>query len=148
MSTILNNPAANAVLAKFASTGNETCFHDRHINPQIYADLNGSNWSIKDYEARGGYQALRRILGKDGNEGLTQDQVIATVPSGKKAGFHRGRVAVRKTGSFNIQTQGAVVQGIHHRHCQIIQRADGYAYAQTPTEDSQPQKEAVRTGAR
>jgi NADH-quinone oxidoreductase subunit F len=52
MSTILNNPA-NAVLAKFASTGNETCFHDRHINPQIYADLNGSNWSIKDYEARG-----------------------------------------------------------------------------------------------
>ena len=37
MSTILNNPAANAVLAKFASSGNETCFHDRHINPQIYA---------------------------------------------------------------------------------------------------------------
>ena len=54
MSTILNNPAANAVLAKFASSGNETCFHDRHINPQIYADLNGSNWSIKDYEARTG----------------------------------------------------------------------------------------------
>jgi 5-methylcytosine-specific restriction endonuclease McrA len=78
----------------------------------------------------------------------TGDQVIATVPSGKKAGFHRGRVAVRKTGSFNIQTQGAVVQGIHHRRCQIIQRADGYAYAQTPTEDSQPQKEAARTGAR
>jgi NADH-quinone oxidoreductase subunit F len=77
MSTILNNPA-NAVLAKFASTGNETCFHDRHINPQIYADLNGSNWSIKDYEARGGYQALRKLLGKDGGEGLTQDQVIAT----------------------------------------------------------------------
>jgi NADH-quinone oxidoreductase subunit F len=77
MSTILNNPAANAVLAKFASTGNETCFHDRHINPQIYADLNGSNWSIKDYEARGGYQALRKLLGKDGGEGLTQDQVIA-----------------------------------------------------------------------
>jgi NADH-quinone oxidoreductase subunit F len=44
----------------------ETCFHDRHIDPQIYAVLNGSNWSIKDYEARGGYQALRKILGKDG----------------------------------------------------------------------------------
>ena len=87
MSTILNNPAANAVLAKFASTGNETCFHDRHINPQIYADLNGSNWSIKDYEARGGYAALRKILGKDGGEGLSQDQVIATV---KESGL-RGR---------------------------------------------------------
>ncbi len=49
------------------------------IKPQIYADLNGSNWSIKDYEARGGYQALRKLLGKDGGEGLTQDQVIATL---------------------------------------------------------------------
>ena len=47
-------------------------FHDRHINPQIYAQLNGQNWSLKDYEAAGGYQALRKILGKDGGEGLTQ----------------------------------------------------------------------------
>lgn len=35
--------------------------------------------SVKDYESRGGYQALRKILGLDGGEGLTQDQVIATV---------------------------------------------------------------------
>ncbi|MBN9322807.1 MAG: NADH-quinone oxidoreductase subunit F, partial [Delftia acidovorans] len=81
------NAAAQSVLAKFASSGSETCFHDRHINPQIYADLTGANWSIKDYEARGGYQALRKILGKDGSEGLTQDQVIATV---KESGL-RGR---------------------------------------------------------
>ena len=40
--------AAQNVLAKFASTGEETCFHNRHINPQICADLNGKNWSIKD----------------------------------------------------------------------------------------------------
>ena len=75
------------ILNQFQSTGVETCFHDRHINPQIYADLNGSNWSIKDYEARGGYQALRKLLGKDGGEGLTQDQVIATL---KESGL-RGR---------------------------------------------------------
>src|SRR5256885_15423003 len=62
------NAAAQSVLAKFASSGSETCFHDRHINPQIYADLTGANWSIKDYEARGGYQALRKILGKDRSE--------------------------------------------------------------------------------
>ena len=67
------------VLAQFAFSGNETCFHGRHIDPQIYKDLNGSNWSLKDYEARGGYQALRKILGKDGGEAMTQDQVIATV---------------------------------------------------------------------
>jgi len=67
------------VLAQFQAKGLETCFHDRHISPQIYAGLNGNNWSLKDYEARGGYQALRKILGKDGGAGLTQDQVIAAV---------------------------------------------------------------------
>lgn len=78
---------AAQVLAQFQAAGVETCFHDRHIAPQIYADLNGSNWGIKDYEARGGYQALRTILGANGGEGLTQDQVIATV---KESGL-RGR---------------------------------------------------------
>ncbi|MEX8521081.1 MAG: NADH-quinone oxidoreductase subunit NuoF [Leptothrix sp. (in: b-proteobacteria)] len=66
-------------LSKFQTTGLETCFHDRHINPQICAGLDGSNWRLKDYEARGGYQALRKILGKDGGEGMTPDQVIAEV---------------------------------------------------------------------
>ena len=75
------------VLSQFQAQGLETCFHDRHINSQIYAGLNGRNWSLKEYEARGGYQALRKILGKDGGEGLTQDQVIATV---KESGL-RGR---------------------------------------------------------
>ncbi len=79
--------SAEQVLAQFQANGLETCFHGRHINPQIYADLNGSNWRLKDYEARGGYQALRKILGKDGSPpaedgkpaGMTQDQVIAVV---------------------------------------------------------------------
>jgi NADH-quinone oxidoreductase subunit F len=74
-------------LTKFQSTGAETCFHGRHISPQIYADLDGKNWSIKDYEARGGYAALRKILGQDGGEGLTADQVIAEV----KTSALRGR---------------------------------------------------------
>ena len=78
---------AKQILSQFSATGVETCFHDRHINPQIYAGLNGTNWRLKDYEARGGYQALRKILGKDGGEGFTQDQVIATV---KESGL-RGR---------------------------------------------------------
>jgi NADH-quinone oxidoreductase subunit F len=70
---------AEQLLAQFQATGLETCFHNRHIDPQIYAGLNGSNWRLKDYEARGGYQALRKILAADGGEGLTQDQVIAIV---------------------------------------------------------------------
>lgn len=71
--------SAEKILGQFQATGVQTCFHGRHITPQIYADLNGTNWRLKDYEARGGYQALRKILGQDGGEGLTQDQVIATV---------------------------------------------------------------------
>ncbi|OIP18669.1 MAG: NADH-quinone oxidoreductase subunit F [Comamonadaceae bacterium CG_4_9_14_3_um_filter_60_33] len=67
------------ILAQFQSTGQETAFHNKHINPQIYAGLNGNNWRLKDYEARGGYQALRTVLGIDGAAGMTQDQVIATV---------------------------------------------------------------------
>jgi NADH-quinone oxidoreductase subunit F len=75
------------VLSQFHTNAVETCFHGRHLGPQILADLNGKNWSVKDYEARGGFQALRKILGKDGGEGLTQDQVIAIV---KESGL-RGR---------------------------------------------------------
>ena len=78
---------AEQVISQFSATGVQTCFHGRHIEPQIYKNLNGSNWSLKDYEARGGYQALRKILGQDGSapnpetgvSGMTQDQVIATV---------------------------------------------------------------------
>ena len=61
----------------------------------------------------------------------TGDLVKAVVPAGKKAGTHVGRVAVRATGNFNIQTPYGVVQGISHRHCRLVQRGDGYSY-QTP----------------
>ena len=64
-------------LSRFKARGVETAFHDRHIKPQIMAGLDGSNWRLKDYEARGGYQALRRILAADG--GMTPDQVVAEV---------------------------------------------------------------------
>ena len=58
----------------------------------------------------------------------TGDIVRATVPSGKKRGVHVGRVAVRRTGSFNFQTALGTVQGISHRHCRVVQRGDGYGY--------------------
>jgi NADH-quinone oxidoreductase subunit F len=77
----------NQVLAQFQTSGIQTCFHDRHLQPQIFAGLDGKNWHLKDYEARGGYQALKSILGMQGAEGMTQDQVIATM---KESGL-RGR---------------------------------------------------------
>jgi 5-methylcytosine-specific restriction endonuclease McrA len=63
----------------------------------------------------------------------TGDRVKAIVPSGKKAGVHVGRVAIRQSGSFNIQTEQGVVQGISWRHCALLQRGDGYGYHQTLT---------------
>ena len=72
-------------LSRFKSQGVETSFHNRHLNPQIMADLDGKNWRLKDYEARGGYQAIRKILAGEG--GMTPDQVVAEV---KTSGL-RGR---------------------------------------------------------
>lgn len=59
----------------------------------------------------------------------TGDRVVATVPTGKKAGTHTGRVAVPRTGSFNIQTAQGVVEGIGYQHCRLVQRGDGYGYS-------------------
>lgn len=58
----------------------------------------------------------------------TGDMVRASVASGKKTGVHTGRVAVRASGSFNIQTPAGVVQGISHKHCRVLMRGDGYSY--------------------
>ena len=74
-------------LSKFQATGDETCFHGRHIGAQIYDGLDGSNWRLKDHEARGGYKALRKILDAAGGATMTPEQVIAEV----KASGLRGR---------------------------------------------------------
>jgi len=49
----------------------------------ILKDIDGSNWRLKDYDARGGYQALKKIL----SERISPEAVIAEV---KKSGL-RGR---------------------------------------------------------
>ena len=76
----------------------------------------------------------------------TGDMVRATVPSGKKAGTHIGRVAVRATGSFNVQTPTGVVQGINAKHCVTINRADGYSYTQQKGGISSPTKQRAVVG--
>ncbi|KPF69166.1 NADH dehydrogenase [beta proteobacterium AAP99] len=78
---------SNSVLSRFQASGAETCFHGRHISPQIYAGLDGSNWHLADYVARGGYSALKKILAADGGAGMTPEQVIAEV----KGSALRGR---------------------------------------------------------
>jgi len=60
-----------------------TSLHNRHIEPLILAELNGDNWHLNDYVARGGYAQLSKIL----LEGITPEAVIAEV----KASGLRGR---------------------------------------------------------
>jgi NADH-quinone oxidoreductase subunit F len=52
-----------------------TSLHDRHIEPVILAGLNGSNWGLDDYVARGGYSVLKKILA----EQTPPDDIIADV---------------------------------------------------------------------
>ena len=78
-----NRPLAKPLSEATPIFGGNTSIHDRHLSPQIMAGLTGDNWRIADYEARDGYQALRKIL--DGK--IAPEQVIATV----KASALRGR---------------------------------------------------------
>jgi len=58
----------------------------------------------------------------------TGDMVRAIITTGKKIGTYTGRVAVRATGSFNIQTKAGLISGINHSHCKLTHSKDGYAY--------------------
>jgi 5-methylcytosine-specific restriction endonuclease McrA len=73
----------------------------------------------------------------------TGDMVKAIVTQGKKAGCHIGRMAVRASGNFNIQTGNGLVQGVSHRYCTVVQRGDGYGYqvvAKTDATGTSPQQ--------
>ena len=52
----------------------------------------------------------------------TEDQAKAVVPKGNKQGTYPGRLAVTETGSFNLKTSTATIEGINHKHCRLIQR--------------------------
>ena len=107
--------------------------------------VNATRWSLLDaLEATGRGSYCRTRLTRHGfprgylmrckrvRGFQTGDLVKSKVPTGKKAGTYVGRVAVRASGSFNIQTPLGVNQGIPARHCSLLQRADGYAYSLRP----------------
>lgn len=58
----------------------------------------------------------------------TGDIVKAIVTTGKYAGIHTGRVAIRTSGSFNISKTGGTVQGINYKYCKSLHCSDGYNY--------------------
>lgn len=59
----------------------------------------------------------------------TGDMVKAVVPRGKYRGMWHGEVACRKSGYFDIKSNGQkVAQGISHKYFAMVQRFDGYSY--------------------
>ena len=87
----------------------DTCFHGRHIKPQILANLSRDAWDLNGYLNRGGYSALKKILGKDGKQPMTRQAVIneikdsalrgrggAGFPTGLKWGFMPAQLPVQK----------------------------------------------------
>ena len=58
----------------------------------------------------------------------TGDIVKAVVTKGKKIGTYIGRVAVRRTGSFNIKNSTDTVESINYKYCRHLHKSDGYTY--------------------
>lgn len=58
----------------------------------------------------------------------TGDIVKAIVTRGLKQGKYLGRVVVRYSGYFDIQTGTKVVQEVGHKFCRLLQHNDGYSY--------------------
>lgn len=72
----------------------------------------------------------------------TGDMVFANVPNGKFAGSHFGRIAVRSGGQHSLKTSERPSFNVNHKHCCVVQRADGYCYSWKPTpmaDDKGPQ---------
>ena len=68
-----------------------TCLHDRHINPVILAGLNGSNWDLDSYVARGGYEVLKKILAeKTSPDDLINEMKLSALRGRGGAGFPTG----------------------------------------------------------
>ncbi len=74
-----------------------------------------------------GFPSQHRLRQKRHFGFQTGDMVKATVPSGKYAGIHVGRVACRATGSFDITTPNGKIT-VNHKHCSVLHHADGYSY--------------------
>lgn len=75
----------------------------------------------------------------------TGDMVRAVVTRGKKTGRYTGRVLVRASGYFDLETGAGRVTGIAARFCAPLHRLDGYAY-RFGKADTHPTTQSTREG--
>jgi hypothetical protein len=109
-------------------------------NMDRVVEFAGSKQSAFDITAygRGAYQRtrlpedgfLRGTLMRSGSVPFFHAgaQVKARVPKASKHGTYLGRRSLRETGSTNLKTTAPTVELINHKHCRLIQLADGYGY--------------------
>ena len=58
----------------------------------------------------------------------TGDIVKAVLTKGSRQGEYLGRVIIKSSGRFDIQTGTRDISGIGYKYCHIIQKGDGYSY--------------------
>lgn len=71
--------------------------------------------------------------------------VQATLPRGKLAGIHVGRLIVRASGVFELISATGKVSPVRHKYCKAIHRKDGYMYALSTLVHAHWQLEAYRS---
>ena len=107
------------------STPQELCV--KGVTPLLITAMGHGSRQMCRMNKRGfprtGPKAARRVKGFQ-----TGDIVRAVVLTGKYAGRYTGRVAVRRSGSFDVTTANAKVQGISYRFCSALHCCDGYDY--------------------
>ncbi|MFI0452978.1 RNA-guided endonuclease IscB [Actinomadura sp. 6N118] len=108
------------------------------VSQVLVAGCTGRGTHCRTRTDKYGFPRLRMPRTKTFFGYQTGDLVRAVVPTGKKAGTHTGRVAVRDSGYFDIHTRHGRVASIGRRHVRLLQRADGYAYTTQPERTSEP----------
>ncbi len=96
--------------------------------PTLFISANGRGSYKRTRLTAHGFPRGYLMRSKSVHGFTTGDMVRAEVPAGKKQGSYIARIAVRASGSFNLQTASGVIQGISHKHCRLLQRGDGYGY--------------------
>jgi len=104
------------------TTGQSVFLRPEQVPLQIQATGRGSRQMCR--MDRYGFPRTAAKRHKQVHGFQTGDLVRAIVPQGKNRGLHRGRVAVRTSGSFRIGS----ADGISWWNCHRLQIADGYAY--------------------
>ncbi|NEO55056.1 MAG: HNH endonuclease [Okeania sp. SIO3B5] len=101
----------------------------RNYQPLIIKAMGRGNRQMVKPDKYGFPRTAPKLRQKSFYGFMTGDIVKAVVTKGKKIGVYTGRVAVRKTGSFNIKTKTETVQGISHKYCKNLHKSDGCTYS-------------------